>query len=187
MAVTDVRARTPIDAASLLRVCLTALSALCVLATATELAMLRHWDSTVQLIPWFALGILVVAIALFWVRRTRTTIRVVRGLLALVAIASIVGIYEHLHENFIAGPLDYRYTDRWDQMSRWSQWWAAFSKTVGPAPTLAGGVLLQAALLLYAATLRHPALYRAEPQSTDNLRLGSAPVSMGDAPLRSKQ
>jgi hypothetical protein len=82
----------------------------------------------------------------------------VRASLVLVAIASIVGVYEHLHENFIAGPLDYRYTDRWDQMSARSQWWAAFSKTVGPAPTLAASVLLQAALLLYAATLRHRAL-----------------------------
>ena len=151
------RARTARETATLLRRCLTAASALCVVGTAIELAMYRHWDSTEQLIPWVALAILAGAIVMFALRPTARVIRVIRPLLGLVALTALFGVYEHVHENFIAGPLDFRYSDKWDQMSTMSQWWHAFTKTVGPAPSLAPGVLFQAALLLFAATLRHPA------------------------------
>ena len=36
-------------------------------------------------------------------------------------------------------------------------YWTAFTKTVGPAPTLAPGVLAFACVCLFLATLRHPA------------------------------
>ncbi len=156
----ETRARTARETVTLLRHCLTALSALCALGTATELAMYRHWDTQERLIPWYTLGVLVIAQVMFVIRPTAKAIHVIRGLLGLVAISSMFGIYAHIHENYIAGPLDYRYSDKWDSMSTFSQYWHAFSKTVGPAPTLAAGVLFQSALLLFVATLRHPAFRR---------------------------
>jgi hypothetical protein len=43
-------------------------------------------------------------------------------------------------------------------MSEGARWWAALSKTVGPAPPIAPGVLAQASLALLLSTIRHPAL-----------------------------
>ena len=41
-----------------------------------------------------------------------------------------------------------------------SKWWAAASPSVGPSPTLAPGVLAQAALCVLCAALGHPAFTR---------------------------
>ena len=57
--------------------------------------------------------------------------------------------------NHSAGALDIRYADTWEQMSAVAQWWAAASGGVGPAPSLAPGVLAFTAAALLAATLHH--------------------------------
>jgi hypothetical protein len=53
--------------------------------------------------------------------------------------------------NHDSGPLDQRYADTWESMPATQQWWYAATKTVGPAPTLAPGVLAQTSLLLLLA------------------------------------
>ena len=63
----------------------------------------------------------------------------------------------HVNANYEAGPLDFRFADRWDSLSGWRRWWEALSGGVGPAPPLAAGVLAQAALCVLLATARHPA------------------------------
>ena len=96
---------------------------------------------------------LVASLALLLRRRTARTIWAVRAGAGVVAPSGVVGVYEHILENFHAGPLDYRYTDRWPTMTTLSRWWTAISKTTGPAPTLAPAVLILAALgLLFAST-----------------------------------
>ena len=76
-----------------------------------------------------------------------------RVLALLVLAASMYGVVDHILVNYNAGALDQRYADTWDTLPRVEQWWYATTKTVGPAPTLAPGVLGQSALLLILATL----------------------------------
>ena len=139
---------------------LLALAALAMAGTSVELALERHWDDFVKLIPWFALGVLAVALALVAYRPAARRIAIARLLCVLVIAASAIGVYKHIEENHKAGPLDYRYSETWESMSSAEQWWKAATKAVGPAPVLASGVLAQAALGIIAATVGHPAVRR---------------------------
>ena len=136
------------------------LLALCgagVLGTAVELAMLRHWTSAVQLVPWTALPPLGVALGALAVRPGRTTVRAARAVALTVVLVAAFGIFEHVKANYDAGPLDRRYSTRWETMSEPSRWWAAAAGSVGPSPALAPAVLAQAAACLALATAHHPA------------------------------
>ena len=154
------------DATAVLRRCFAGLAAVSAAATAVELALLRHWTSTVQLIPWFALGAVAVALVLLLVRPGRTSLRAVRILAVAVALTAGLGVFEHVKANYDAAPLDFRYTNRWPTMSAGSKWWAAASQSVGPSPTLAPGVLAEAACCLFFATLGHPALEQVSRTAT---------------------
>lgn len=146
------------DTADLLRWSLVGLAALAAAGTAVELATLRHWNGFLQLIPWLVLGVLVVLIALMALRPGPTAIRAVRAGAVAVILASAFGVLKHVQANYDTAPLDRVYGPRWDTMSALGRWWAAASGGVGPAPTLAAGVMAQAALCLLLATLRHPGL-----------------------------
>lgn len=144
----------------LLRRALLALGALGVVGTAVELVMLRHWKTGTQMIPWFILALVVISIGLIAVRPTRLTVRAAQALTVVITLGGLFGMKEHVEANFNAGPLDRVYGPTWDSLSTTSQWWKAFTHTVGPSPTLAPGVLIQAALCVALATLHHPALSR---------------------------
>ncbi|HEU5318916.1 MAG TPA: hypothetical protein VFX49_22580 [Chloroflexota bacterium] len=146
---------------ALLRRSLLVVAALAAAGTAIELAMLRHWKSGMQLVPWVVLAVLLTAIGLVAMRPSRGSVRVARGVAVAAVLASLVGMYEHVEANYESGPLDYRYTESWASMPEGARWWAALSKTVGPAPPIAPGVLSQASLALLLATLRHESLRRA--------------------------
>lgn len=141
-----------------LRLALLGLAALGLLGTAVELVLERHWDGTEQLIPWPFLAIGTVSLALLIVAPTRRTVRVARLLAAALFVGAAVGVWRHVAANYDAGFLDFRYAERWPSMSGLDRWWRAATKTVGPAPVLAPGVLAQVGLALLFATLRHPAL-----------------------------
>ncbi len=148
--------RTRRDTTALIRGALYALTVIGILATAFELGTERHWQSPEQLIPWVALGALSVAtvLALLPSRTARVTARILAiGVLG----ASIYGVLDHIAVNHNSGPLDQRYAETWDSLPATQQWWYAATKTVGPAPTLAPGVLGQTALLLLLAGLARPA------------------------------
>lgn len=140
------------DQSDRLRKALLALGALSAGGAVAELTMERHWDGFIQLIPWVAVGAVFLSIALVWLAPNRRTIRLARLLAVLVAAATLFGIYEHIDENHKAGALDFRYANTWESMSSASQWWKAATKTVGPAPVLAPGVLVEAALCVVAAS-----------------------------------
>jgi hypothetical protein len=152
--VTHVRHARRADPLSLLRVSLTVLTALGIAGTAFELATLHHWNGAMQLVPWVALAVLAVALALHAGppgRPPRT--RLVRVLALLVLASALFGILEHALANYRSGPLDERFADTWVTLSPWLRWWYAITKTVGPAPTLAAGMLGQAAATLILATI----------------------------------
>jgi hypothetical protein len=145
------------DHSRLLRNCFVGLAVLSITGTILELAFERHWQDFEQLIPWYSIGAFLIALLVFLVRPTKAGIRTTRSILVLVAASSAVGIYYHVHENFKAGFLDFRYSKKWKTMGFVDHYWTAFTKSVGPAPTLAPGVMAFACLCLFLATLRHPA------------------------------
>jgi hypothetical protein len=74
----------------------------------------------------------------------------------LVLGASVYGVIDHILVNYESGALDQRFADTWDTLPALTRWWYAASKQVGPAPTLAPGMLGQTALLLLLATVGTP-------------------------------
>jgi hypothetical protein len=145
--------------ADVMRRGLIGLTVLGILAAAFELATERHWNGLVQRIPWLALGVLAVAVGLTLVPRDRA-VTVARVLALLVLGASVYGVAQHIWVNYNAGALDQRYAATWESLPQIQRWWYAATKTVGPAPTLAPGVLGQTALLLLLATVARPSRRR---------------------------
>lgn len=147
----------PADSATFFRRVLLAFAALLVAATGVELAMERHWNTFVQQIPWGGVGLMLIAIGLASFRPRRPSLIAARALSVAIIALSLYGIFEHVQANYDAGPLDFRYANSWATMSEAGRWLRAATKSVGPAPVLAPGILAQAALCVIAATLRHPA------------------------------
>lgn len=134
---------------------LVALTVIGILATAFELAAQRHWNEWEQLIPWAALAALLAAVVLLLLPGGRGT-TAARVLAVLVLGASAYGVLEHLLVNVGTGAHDQRYAATWESLSLLQRGWYALTKTVGPAPPLAPGVLGQTALLLLLATICTP-------------------------------
>ncbi len=131
---------------------LLALTLIGIAATAFELGTEHHWNGLEQLIPWFALAVLTVALVLA-VLPSRG-VRLLAGVLALVVLgASVYGVLDHITVNYNSGPLDQRFADTWESLSASQRWWYAATKQVGPSPPLAPGMLAQTALLLVLATV----------------------------------
>jgi hypothetical protein len=153
----------PRDTASLLRGGILALAGLGVAGLLVELAFLRHWSSTGELIVWPTLA--VAGIATFVLARwaTPTRVHIVRWLALAVAIVGVVGVVLHVNENLIAGPLDRNYAATWDTLPWIQQLFIASTGGVGPAPALAPGSITELALAIALATVRHPALTRKVP------------------------
>lgn len=151
---TPVRHARRADPLQLLRGSLIALTALGIVGTAFELATLQHWNGAMQLLPWAALVVLAGAVALHAWGGDRTYL--VRALSLLVLAVSAFGVLEHALVNYDAGALDRHFADTWDTLSPWLRGWYAITRTVGPAPTLAPGMLGQAALTLLLATVGPP-------------------------------
>ena len=143
------------DLASRLRRALLIVAGLTVAGTAAELAMLRHWKSNVQLVPWVVLVALAATVIAMARRPGGSAVLVVRVVAVAAGLSSGFGVFEHVKGNYEAGPLDANFTDRWATMSGAGRWWAAFAKTVGPSPSLAPGALALAALCVLFATLGH--------------------------------
>jgi hypothetical protein len=158
--VTQVRHARRADPLHLLRGSLSALTMLGIVGTAFELATLQHWNGAMQLVPWAALLLLAAALALHAAAGGRASqTGLVRALALLVLAASLLGVMEHALVNYDAGPLDQRFAETWDALSPWLRWWYAITRTVGPAPTLAPGMLGQAATTLILATIGQRATF----------------------------
>lgn len=136
----------------LVRVTLLGLTLIGILATAFELTTEHHWNGLEQLIPWFALAALTIALVLA-ASPSRGALLLARVLALVVLAASIYGVIDHVAVNANAGPLDQRFADTWESLSAAQRWWYAATKQVGPSPPLAPGILGQTALLLVLATM----------------------------------
>ena len=145
------------SSAEILRKGLIALVGLGIVGTVIELLFLRHWGSAGQAIVWPALGFLAAGLGTLAMRPSPRSIRAARAIALGVAVIAAVGVGFHVSENLTAGPLDRDFAAIWASMSPLDQWWQAATGGVGPAPTMAPGVLLQLGLGLLLATVRHPA------------------------------
>lgn len=135
---------------------LLALTLIGILATTFELTTEHHWKGLEQLIPWFALALLALAVVLN-VLPSRSAQILARVLTLVVLGASVYGVLDHIAVNYNSGPLDQRFADTWESLSATQRWWYASTKQVGPSPPLAPGILAQTALLLLlAGFLRRP-------------------------------
>lgn len=142
----------------LLRRGLLGLATLTILGITVELYTERHWTQRSQLIAWAALALTALAIALLLGQPSARRVRIAQTIAAIVVASAAVGVWQHIHANYEAGPLDRRYAQTWEGMSALSRWWLAARKGVGPSPPLAPGALAQAGLCVLLATVRHPAL-----------------------------
>jgi hypothetical protein len=151
-----------VDTTTLLRRGVLGLATLGIVGTGIELVFLRHWQNVLQVIAWPAILALGFALTLL-VRKPRPRgIQVARGISAIVVLVAGLGISLHFYVNLNAGPLDRDYGPRWEQMTSFDQWTAAITGDVGPAPMLAPGVLAEISLALLLASIRHPALAKAD-------------------------
>jgi len=157
--VTQVRHARRGDPLQLLRGSLSALTVLGIVGTAFELATLHHWNGAMQLVPWAALLVLAAALVLHaGPAGLAPQTGLVRALALLVLAASLFGVMEHALVNYDARPLAQRFDETWDTLSPWLRYLYAITRTVGPAPTLAPGMLGQAASTLILATIGQRAI-----------------------------
>ena len=126
------------------------------LATATalgglvELAMLRHWDDAVQLVPWVVLG-LVAVVGVVTARGGPVRLAQATGLAGVLG--GGLGVWQHVAANHALGPRLAAYAQTWDDLGALEQWWLAATGAVGGAPALAPGLLGLAGVLLVVAVL----------------------------------
>ena len=146
--------------ASALRRSVILVAAVGIVGLLAELLVERHWGTPVRYVPWLCLAALAWSVWRLWRGASAGHIRAARILAGASALGGVVGIALHINENYTAGPLDQKYSLIWDSMSEAERWWAAFSKSLGPAPTFAPAALILLALLVIVATQRHPALAR---------------------------
>ncbi|HBY99071.1 MAG: hypothetical protein M5U01_22290 [Ardenticatenaceae bacterium] len=119
--------------------------------TVVELWLAGHMESPIQFVPFILCGLGLTAILAVLCRPQRRTLLGLRGVVALLVVGSLVGIYEHGEQN-LAFELEIRPN--------------ATAREVlpealrGASPLLAPGILALAGVLALGATYSHPALER---------------------------
>lgn len=118
---------------------------------AVELASLRHWKSTIQLVPWWILGVIAVSGLLLAVRRRGFGVLQARLVALAAGPAAAFGVYEHVQANLDTGVLNHKYD--WAALPGWEHLWLASTGAVGGTPALTPLVLAMAGVLLGLATV----------------------------------
>jgi ABC-type uncharacterized transport system permease subunit len=119
------------------------------LGTVVELLLAGHWGDLVQWIPFGLSALGLAAISAVWRHPQRKTILALRGVMVLVMLGSIYGVWEHLEGNlgFVREIKPNATTWQW-----------LLGGLTGGNPLLAPGILALAALIALAASYYHPAL-----------------------------
>lgn len=146
------------DTAGLLRRGLLGLAGLGIAGTAVELVFLRHWGALDRSIVWAGMLALAAAFAALARAQSAGAVTAVRWLAAVAAVVALAGVGFHVIENLDAGPLNADFAATWTARSFPEQLFLATTGSVGPAPVLAPGSILEIALALALATVRHPLL-----------------------------
>jgi len=125
------------------------LSALAFFGAMLELVFLEHFESAIQMVPFYLGGVGIVTVLAAWLLQNPGIIRIHQVIMVLVVIGGFFGVYEHLVHNF-AFELEIRpnatVTDViWDALH-------------GASPLMAPGIFAFGGVLGLAATYKHPAL-----------------------------
>lgn len=132
-----------------LRRFLLTLAAFSCAGTLVELILTEHYDKPAQFIPLVLAGLSLIALGVVLVRPRRESLLALRGIMALLVLGSLLGIYFHLQGNY-AFAVEIRpntpFTD------------AVVEAVTGAAPLLAPGILALTGLISIAATVGHPGL-----------------------------
>lgn len=154
-----------------LRTFLLALAGWMCVGTIVELFLAEHTEDAVQFVPFVLCGVGLIAVLAALRRPRRATLMAVRGVMGVLMLGSLFGMYEHLANNF-AFELEMR------PGAVWSDVW--FQALRGAAPLLAPGILALAAIIAIAATYEHPALsHRQDSAAQTHAALGDTSMSKG--------
>lgn len=127
------------------------------LGTTVELWLIEHTHERPQYIPFVLIGLGVIAVLAVLTRPRSGTIQALRGVMVLVLLGSVLGIYLHLRSNF-AFELDIRPGAQASEV--------IMESLRGANPVLAPGVLAYAAIVALIASYDHPVLSTAEIAAT---------------------
>lgn len=113
------------------------------LGTIAELLAAKHYEDTIQLVPFALCGIGLLALAALKLRPTRPVILAIQGVMLVIAAGSLFGVYEH-----VTGNLEFVHEVRRnaDRMT------VIIDTLQGGAPVLAPGILAIGAIITLAAT-----------------------------------
>ena len=123
------------------------ISAAVFVMTVTELFFLSHWSETIQLLPFVLSGLGLITLALAYFRPGPATIRFLQWSMILIGLCSLIGIYEHMINNF-------RFQiEIQPNATTWELIWATLE---GANPVLAPGILALGAAIGWRAAYQHP-------------------------------
>lgn len=119
--------------------------------TMVELALAKHWDGLVQLLPFLLAGLSLVAIGAVLLNPKQWRLRLLRWITAITLAGSLFGVFEHIEHN-IEFALEIRPNAVLNDV--------LLDALGGANPLLAPGILAFMAILALAATYYHPALQK---------------------------
>ncbi|HXQ35410.1 MAG TPA: hypothetical protein VN843_15435 [Anaerolineales bacterium] len=114
--------------------------------TVTELFFLSHWSETIQLLPFALSGLGLITLGLAYFRPRPTTIRVLQWSMVLIGLCSLIGIYEHIANNF-GFQMEIQ-----PNASTWEWIWGTLE---GANPVLAPGILTLGAAIGWTAAYQY--------------------------------
>ncbi len=117
--------------------------------TVTELFFLAHWTETIQLLPFVLSFAGLITLALAYFQTGRTTLRLLRWTMIIIALCSFIGFYEHMSNN-------YEFQREIQPNATTSEYILATLE--GANPVLAPGILTLGAVIGLAATYQHQLL-----------------------------
>ena len=114
-----------------------------------ELLLLAHTGDTLQLVPIGLICVVLAVLGWFGVSRSRASLRALQGVLALLLVSGMVGVWLHFGANV-----------EWERESNPSLGGFELYRAAlrGALPVLAPGAMVQLALIGIAFTFRHPVL-----------------------------
>lgn len=111
--------------------------------TMVELLAAKHFQEPIQLLPFVLCGLGLVLVTWVWKAPSRAAVQALRGLMAVSAAASLLGVWKHVEGN-IGFILEMHPTT--------SGWPLILGALTGRAPLLASGALALAATIAIIAT-----------------------------------
>jgi tellurite resistance protein TehA-like permease len=117
--------------------------------TVAELLLLEHFEGLSQYVPIALIGVALLLLVGYAVRRSRATVRLIQGTMWAFVVAGLIGTWLHYKGN----------ADFELELEPTIAAWKLFTMSMmGATPVLAPGAMIQLGLIGLAWSFRHPAL-----------------------------